>query len=97
MTDTWFVILALAACTYAIRLSGVLLGQRLPVSGPWARGLTALPGCLIIALVTHLLVSGGPQEWIAGSLALAVALWTRNLPLTMTMGIVSIFLLRHYA
>lgn len=96
MTDTWMVITVLAIATFSIRLGGVLLGQRLPISGPWARGLNALPGCLIIALVSVLVFSGGPDEWVASAVALAAALTTRNLPLTMVAGILCVFVLRQW-
>ena len=94
MHDTWLVIAVLAVATFSIRLGGILLGERLPTEGAWARGLHALPGCLIVSLVTVLLLSGGPAEWLAGTLALLLAITTRNLPLTMLGGIVAVYLLR---
>lgn len=94
MNDTWVVIMTLAIATFSIRLAGILLGQKLPTTGPWARALNALPGCLIIALVSVLVLSGGINEWIAGGISLLVALTTRNLPLTMVAGILVIFGLR---
>lgn len=94
MSETWIVISGLAAGTFAARIAGVVIGGRLPQSGPWARALQALPGSLIIALVTMSLLSGGAAEWIAGTAALAVAVVTRNLPLTMVAGIAAIYLLR---
>lgn len=96
MTESWVLIFGLAAATFAIRLTGYLLGQRLPEHGPWARGLQALPGCLILSLVTYLMMLGGPQEWVAGIIALAVAITSRNLPLTMAAGIAAIYLMRAY-
>lgn len=96
MTETWTVILALAAGTFAIRLSGVFIGQQIPNDGAWARGLRALPGCLIVSLVAVSLLSGGAREWGAGLVALVVAIATRNLPLTMASGIAAIWLLRHF-
>ncbi len=96
MTDIWFIIIGLAAVTFSIRLSGILIGQRLPQQGPWARALNALPGSLIIALVSVSLLTVGPKEWIAGGIAAAVAIVTRNLPLTMVAGILTIWLLRQY-
>lgn len=96
MTESWVLIFGLAAATFAIRLSGYLLGQRLPEHGPWARGLQALPGCLILSLVTYLMMQGGPQEWVAGMIALAVAITSRSLPLTMAAGIAAIYLMRAY-
>lgn len=94
MSDTWLVILGLAAGTFAIRLTGALLGRRIPEHGAWARGLRALPGCLIVSLVAVSLVSGGPREWAAAALALLVAALTRNLPLTMAVGIAALWALR---
>ena len=95
MTEAWIVILALAAGTFAIRLSGVLIGQLIPSHGAWARGLRAIPGCLIVSLVTVSVMSAGPREWLAGLIATAVAIATKNLPLTMAVGIAAIYLLRH--
>ncbi len=97
MTEAWTVILGLTAGTFLIRLSGVLIGQRIPQHGAWARGLRALPGCLIVSLVAVSLMAGGGQEWGAATAALAVAGLTRSLPLTMAAGIAAIWLLRHFA
>ncbi len=96
MSESWIVVFTLAACTFGIRLSGILLGQRLPTSGAWARGLNALPGCLIVALVANLVLSGGPNEWIAGALSLTTALLTCNLLMTMAVGIATIVVARLY-
>ena len=79
--------IVLALVTFAVRFFGVFAGQRLPQRGPWAKGLNALPGCLIVALVTVLLVDGAADEWIGALIALAVAVVTRSLPLTMVAGI----------
>ncbi len=95
MTETWFVIVALTVGTFAIRLSGVLIGQQIPKDGAWARGLRTLPGCLIVSLVAVSLLSGGPREWGAGAVAIVVAIITRNLPITMASGIAAVWLLRH--
>ncbi len=94
MADIWALITGLAAATFAIRLGGIYLGQSLPQDGPWARALNALPGCLIVSLVSVALVSGGPQEWAAGTLAAVAAILTRSLPITMVVGILTILALR---
>lgn len=94
MNDPIFVTLVLAAATFTIRLGGVYLGQSLPTGGAWARGLNALPGCLIVALVSVSVLTGEPQEWLAALIAVAVAMLTRSLPLTMAAGILAIFVLR---
>jgi uncharacterized membrane protein len=94
--EPWIVIAALAVATFAIRLSGIFLGQRIPTDGRWARALKALPGCLIVSLVSISLLSAGPREWGAGAIAVVVAIATKNLPVTMAAGIVSVWLLRHF-
>lgn len=96
MSEVWIIISILALGTFSIRLTGVLAGQKLPTSGFWARALNALPGCLIVSLVAVMLSSGGPKEWIAGAIALGVATWTKNLPLTMIAGILAVLALRHF-
>ena len=68
-----------------------------PMAGAWARALNALPGCLIVSLISVALLSGGPREWIAGVAAGSTAIMTRNLPLTMAVGIAAIWLLRRFA
>jgi uncharacterized membrane protein len=93
--DNYFLILiGLALPTFAIRLGGFYLGNRLPAHGGWATALRALPGCLITALVAVLLAQAGPAEWGAAAVAAAVALTLRNLPLTMAAGILAVLALR---
>ena len=96
MDNTWLVILGLAAATFSIRMAGVMLGARLPQTGAWARALLALPGCLIVALVSVSLLSGGTNEWIAGAIAAAVAILSRSLLATMAVGIAAIWFLRYF-
>jgi uncharacterized membrane protein len=93
--EPWVVILGLTVSTFAIRLSGVLIGQQMPQDGAWARGLQALPGCLVVSPVVVSLLSGGPREWSAAAVATMAAVATRNLPITMAIGIAAIWLLRH--
>ncbi|WP_166418916.1 AzlD family protein [Cochlodiniinecator piscidefendens] len=85
-TEIWLSILGLGVASYAIRLGGYLLALRLPQEGGWARGMEALPGCLIVALVVLMMIKGGTIEWIAGGVVLLVAAKTRNLPTSMLVG-----------
>ena len=96
MTETWLVITVVAGLTLLIRVGGVLMGQRLPRHGPWARGLHALPGCLIVALVCVLLSGGSSDEWLAGVIAAAAAFISRNLLITMLIGVAAVSVLRSF-
>lgn len=96
MSDITIVMVAMAVATFGVRLGGVLAGRLLPREGAWAAALEALPGCLIVSLVTVTMIGGGPQEWAAGAVTLAVAVLTKNLPLTMIAGVGAIYLLRMF-
>lgn len=90
MAETLWLIGGLAGLTFAIRMTGYLVGAGLPATGRWARAFDALPGCLIAALVTLLLSDAGLSEAVAAALALAVAVATRSLPVTMIAGIAAV-------
>ncbi len=95
MDERWMLIAGLAVGTFAIRFGGARLGQAIPAHGPVACALSALPGCLIVALVATSMLTGGWREWTTGAVALAAALVTRNVPATMACGIAAIWTLRH--
>lgn len=92
--EIWLVIFGLAVSTFAVRLAGVLLGQRIPNVGPSARALKTFPGCLILSLVLTSLFSTGVNEWVAAIACIFTSVFTRNLPLTMLVGILTVFLMR---
>lgn len=97
MSDPLLITALLAVATFSARYLGVVLGQHIPESGPWTRALNALPGCLIVSLVTVMLVRGGPNEQVGAAVAFGVAFATRNLPLTMIVGIAVVWVLRSYS
>ncbi|WP_282093004.1 AzlD family protein [Epibacterium ulvae] len=92
--DIWITVWVLGFASLAIRLFGFLLAQRLPQTGAWARGMEALPGCLIVALVALMILNSGQQEWIAGAVVLLIAAKTRNLPLSMAVGVAVVAFMR---
>ncbi|MCT4609454.1 MAG: AzlD domain-containing protein [Pelagimonas sp.] len=92
--DIWLTVLGLGAASFAIRLGGFLLALRLPQAGAWARGMEALPGCLIMALVALMMLKGGAIEWGAGLVVFLVAAKTRNLPISMLVGMALVAALR---
>jgi uncharacterized membrane protein len=86
-----------SAVTYAMRLGGLLLADRLPRSGPVRRFLDALPGTILVSLV----FPGALQFGTPGLLGLAACLtayWaSRNILLTMVAGVIMIWSLRQFA
>ena len=95
--EIWLTVIGLGLASFAIRLSGYFLALRLPHSGAWTRGLEALPGCLIAALVALMMLKGGTIELLAGGTVLLVAARTRNLPISMLVGILIVASLRQFA
>ena len=96
MTSPWLMIAPLALGTFAIRLTGALLGPRIPTHGAWARAMQALPGSLIVALIAVNLMAGGGREWAAAAVAALAAIVTRSLSMAMASGIFVIWTLRHF-
>ena len=94
MNEHAFLILGLVVGTFLIRFSGYVLGSKLPTSGSWARAFSALPGCLITALVSVMLIGASAAEWGAACLALLCAVLTRNVPITMLVCIGAVWLFR---
>ncbi|MEP2783668.1 MAG: AzlD domain-containing protein [Pseudoruegeria sp.] len=86
MTEIQNLIVALAISTFAIRLAGYALGDvmnRVPVL--W-RALSVFPGCLVVSLICVAIAEGGRDAMIAAIAAATVAIPSRNLVLTMVVG-----------
>lgn len=58
----------------------------------WRRVLDVFPGCLVTALVASALANGGAAHLVAALVALAVAAITRNIIVTMILGMAAFVL-----
>jgi len=89
-----FAITVASLITYAFRLGGLLLADRLPRSGPLRTFLDGLPGALLLSLV----VPGAIHLGLTGCIGLGACLFaywrTGNLLATMTGGVVIVALIR---
>jgi len=94
-TEIWITILGLAIASFGMRLAGVIFVSRLPQSGPLARALDALPGCLMVSLVMVMMMKGGFTEWFVGICVLLSAIVMKNATVSMFLGVGLIALLRH--
>lgn len=62
MAEGWsayWVILGMAAVTYALRIGGFLIMSRVAITPRVRRGLEALPGAIIVATVLPVALAGG--------------------------------------
>ncbi|WP_404381755.1 AzlD domain-containing protein [Caenispirillum salinarum] len=80
------VIIGVAIGTYALRLGGLLLAERLPRRGAIAAGLERLPGIVLLALVVPAVADLGLAGLAAAALTAVTALATRNPLIAMIVG-----------
>ena len=92
--EIWITGLGLGFISFSIRISGFILASHIPNHGAWARGLEALPGCLIVSLVTLMMIYGSALEWITGTIVLVISALTHKPNFAMFCGIVLIAALR---
>lgn len=92
--EIWMTIIGLGGASFAIRLSGYLLASQIPQDGMWARALQALPGCLIVSLVSLMMLNGTMLEWISAVMVLVLAAISRKPTLAMFAEMVIIAALR---
>jgi len=83
-----------ALVTYSLRLGGLLLAARLPLSGRFRQGMNALPGALLFSLVIPSIFTEGVWGLLAAGLTALIVLRTRNTLLAMLAGMLVIFVAR---
>lgn len=75
-----------ALATYSLRLGGLLLAERLPQNGGFKRFMETLPGTILLSLVAPGIFSSGVLGGVA-ALATTLCAWkTKNLLLSMVLG-----------
>lgn len=90
----WLTILGMAAVTYLTRSGGLLLMNRIPLTARLKAGLQALPGTILISLITPLVLTTGWAEILAAGFTALVAWRSKNFVLAMMTGIISVWALR---
>ena len=93
---TLLTILGMGLVTYATRAGGLFLIERVRMSPFLQRWLGYIPGCVLLSIIAPSVFTGGAAELVASLVTLAVALVSRNLPLSMVVGVVSVVILRQF-
>ena len=90
---TLWTILGMAAATYLTRIAGLLLADRLVLSGRAKAAFEAIPPAVLVAVIAPVVLATGPAETLA---ALITALAATRLPLLATIlaGVASVVALR---
>ncbi|HEV2546957.1 MAG TPA: AzlD domain-containing protein [Stellaceae bacterium] len=88
-------ILAMAFAAYAVRASGLVIGRRLPQSGPVAEWLREVPAAILVAVVAPEIFRGGPAAVLGAAVTTLVMWMSRNLFLAIGAGVLSVLGARH--
>jgi len=84
----WMLIVSLATGAFAIRVIGLLAGNRISRSRHrWVRD--DLPGLIVISLVATSLAGQSWHGWVAAAFALAAAVSTNHVLATMCAGMLA--------
>lgn len=90
----WIAVIGMGVITYAIRLSLIVLAERVQLSEPIQQALRFVPPAVLSAIIApELLRPGGTfdltlgnERLLAGAIAIVVAWRTRNVLLTIAAG-----------
>jgi uncharacterized membrane protein len=85
--DTLLAIIGMAAVTYILRSTGLLLVEVLPTQGRWARALHSLSGTVLLAIIAPAIVATGWIGLPATVLTIITTLITRNALAAMLVGV----------
>lgn len=96
LPEALYVIAGMALVTFAIRMGGLLVANRLPTTGFVAAWLRHVPGAVLAALVAPAVLAGGVAEWLAAAATALIFVATRNLFAAMAGGVAAVWLLRQW-
>jgi len=95
-TTTLIAILGMAIGTYACRLTGLMVGARLALTGRAKAALDAIPPAVLTAVIAPTLFATGWPESVAGAITILAAMRLPLLGVILT-GVVSVVVLRALA
>ena len=95
--QVYVLISAAALATYALRLGGLLLADRLPATGKFRRFMDALPGTILLSLVAPGVISSGIPGCVAAALTGVCVYKTGNVFISMLLGMATVAVARFVA
>jgi len=90
----YLLIAAAALATYALRLGGLLLADRLPTTGKFRKFMDALPGTILLSLVAPGVILSGIVGCLAAVLTGVCAYKTGNVFVSMLLGVATMAIAR---
>lgn len=92
--DFALLLVAMAAAAYACRATGFLMMRYVPMTPRFEAALKATPIAVMAGIVAIAALRGGPPEWIAAGLVIALMKFTGNDIVAAFAGVVAIALMR---
>lgn len=92
--NIYLAIIGMGVATYATRLAGYWLLQGRTIRGRFLVALEAVPPAILTAVIAPTVFMEGPASMVAGAATLVSALLRMPLLVTITVGVVSVALLR---
>ncbi len=93
-STTLVAILGMALVTYATRIAGLWLMNRVTLSDRMTSWLRQIPGAVLISIVAPTVLTQGIAECLAALATMLVAIRTGSLVLAMVTGIGTVWILR---
>ena len=93
--ESFAAIVAMALAAYVVRAGGLLIGRRLPQSGPVAEWLREVPAAILVAVVAPEIFRGGLAAVLAAAVTALVMWRSRNLFLAIGAGVLAVLGARH--
>jgi uncharacterized membrane protein len=94
MSATVLAILAMAAATYATRIAGLLIADRIPQSGRMRAALDALPPAVLTAVIAPTALATGPAETLATAAAILATMLRLPMVAVVVIGVAAAAALR---
>lgn len=95
MAEGYIAVLCMAAATFTTRAAGPWLLQRITLPRYLNTVLEYLPGTIMISLVAAQVSKLPTQEWPAVAVALLVGFRTKNVFLTILVGVLAVYVIRN--
>lgn len=95
-TTVILVIICSALVTYALRIGGLLLAERLPSSGRFKVFMDALPGTLLLSLIAPGIAASGFWGGFAAFCTAGCTYKTGNVFMSMLVGVGIVAISRHF-
>ncbi|WP_276274121.1 AzlD family protein [Haloarcula litorea] len=88
------VVFGMSIVTFATKAGGFWAIDRIDPGQSTRDALDALPGGIVVSILTIRLLEGGPSEWVAGIVVVLVARATENVLFALVAGLGTLLLVR---